>query len=486
MAQFLSQSVKYKHWLEDYTFESCKLDRGDYGRFIADYITGERQGFVLNLNGTWGSGKTEFLKRLYSELIIRNHPTIYIDAWESDFSNNPLTVISSELLSQLESCNKNIGSNAEEVISMFGKFIKGVFVGASSYASLKILDDSTIGASIAGQYVQLESKDFMNQLKNEHSEQVKAIGKIRDSLGDLAEVLHKNYSYELPIVVLVDELDRCRPNYSIEMLEVIKHFFNTSNFVFLVATDSKQLNQSIKTVYGQGFDSNTYLKRFFNRKALLPVPNLKHYLQSLNLEEKLLEFEDSLYLFPSFSKDAVDLVFHIEVAVTAFQLDIRSIDQLIAKLTSCLRAAKSSGKKPMINSLVLIAALIEFDISSESYSKRVSVRKVLSRTTSQPQLRCSIFSMKDGRDINLNSLFELMYRSIEVTYSERNPTAKRMIGFNHSEMNDMLNNQDYNNMNEVLINLSKILSDVNSQTYSSRFWIWDDYKKVIELAGSIE
>lgn len=140
----------------------------------------------------------------------------------------------------------------------------------------------------------------------------------------------------------------------------------------------------------------------------------------------------------------------------------------------------------MINSLVLIAALIEFDISSESYSKRVSVRKVLSRTTSQPQLRCSIFSMKDGRDINLNSLFELMYRSIEVTYSERNPTAKRMIGFNHSEMNDMLNNQDYNNMNEVLINLSKILSDVNSQTYSSRFWIWDDYKKVIELAGSIE
>ncbi|WP_219594442.1 P-loop NTPase fold protein, partial [Vibrio parahaemolyticus] len=52
--------MKYRNWLEEFTFDNCRLNRNDYGQFIADYITEENEGFVLNLNGSWGSGKTQF------------------------------------------------------------------------------------------------------------------------------------------------------------------------------------------------------------------------------------------------------------------------------------------------------------------------------------------------------------------------------------------------------------------------------------------
>ena len=81
MPEFLLRKAKYKLWEESHNFDNCKLNRKEYGEFLSSYITGEQDGFVLNLNGVWGSGKTEFLKRLYTDLLVKKHPCIYIDAW---------------------------------------------------------------------------------------------------------------------------------------------------------------------------------------------------------------------------------------------------------------------------------------------------------------------------------------------------------------------------------------------------------------------
>ena len=96
-----SRHSKFHSWITNLSFDNCLLQRGDYGDFLYNYIAHEHHGFVLNLNGTWGTGKTEFLKRFYTKLHHNEHPVIYIDAWESDFSKSPLTVVASELLTQL-------------------------------------------------------------------------------------------------------------------------------------------------------------------------------------------------------------------------------------------------------------------------------------------------------------------------------------------------------------------------------------------------
>ncbi|WP_193049360.1 P-loop NTPase fold protein [Pseudoalteromonas undina] len=115
-------NCKYSDWLQEYTFDNCKLNRKEYGEFLTNYIKGEHDGFVLNLNGAWGTGKTEFLRRLYSHLICEGHPTVYIDAWESDFSEIPLSVVASELINQLSTINQNIGGEFDKVSGIWERY----------------------------------------------------------------------------------------------------------------------------------------------------------------------------------------------------------------------------------------------------------------------------------------------------------------------------------------------------------------------------
>ncbi|TLX45597.1 hypothetical protein C1E24_18110 [Pseudoalteromonas phenolica] len=86
----------------DWNNQNCYLQRKNYGEFLSSYIRNQKSSLVLNLNGEWGTGKTHFLRQLYTDLHA-NHklPTVYIDAWESDFSDDPLLVVLSEITDQL-------------------------------------------------------------------------------------------------------------------------------------------------------------------------------------------------------------------------------------------------------------------------------------------------------------------------------------------------------------------------------------------------
>jgi hypothetical protein len=141
MENLFVKNAKYADWQKTHNFDNCKLARKGYGEFLTAYITGENDGFVLNLNGSWGSGKTEFLKRLYTLLLTKRHPVIYIDAWESDFSKEPLTVVTSELLKQLERFNEGIGAHSETqaVKELCGKFLKGSLIGLAGIVSKTLI-----------------------------------------------------------------------------------------------------------------------------------------------------------------------------------------------------------------------------------------------------------------------------------------------------------------------------------------------------------
>lgn len=280
MPHSLIKNSKYASWKESHTFDNCKLNRKDYGQFLANYLIGEKDGFVLNLNGSWGTGKTEFLKRFYVELMDRGHPTIYIDAWESDFSQEPLTVVASELLNQLERLMEGAIPDGVivEVKRALGKVLKGTLVGFAGFASAKLLNDASIGMEATNKLLEDAPQNLTDRLAKDYQNQIDAIYRVKKSLGDLSDSLQAVNGSPLPVVVLIDELDRCRPTYAIDMLEVVKHFFSIKNFVFVIATDTGQLCHSITSVYGDEFDSSQYLKRFFNRKASLPTPNINEYL----------------------------------------------------------------------------------------------------------------------------------------------------------------------------------------------------------------
>ncbi|CAC9590368.1 Putative phage protein [Bathymodiolus heckerae thiotrophic gill symbiont] len=108
----------------------------------------------------------------------------------------------------------------------------------------------------------------------------------KDSIGKLLSSVDS----EKPFVIFIDELDRCRPLYSIELLERIKHLFNIDNLIFILSIDKKQLSESIKSQYG-GIDTNNYLRRFIDLEYRLKNPNKDQFCDALfqkyNFDETL-------------------------------------------------------------------------------------------------------------------------------------------------------------------------------------------------------
>nr|WP_279380268.1 P-loop NTPase fold protein [Sphingosinicella soli] len=76
-------------------------------------------------------------------------------------------------------------------------------------------------------------------------------------------------------------MDRCRPTYAVKLLEEIKHLFDVSGIVFILALHGEQLGHSVSGAYGAGFDGRAYLRRFIDREYRLAQPNLTPLLKRL-------------------------------------------------------------------------------------------------------------------------------------------------------------------------------------------------------------
>ncbi|WP_143870191.1 KAP family P-loop NTPase fold protein [Catenovulum sediminis] len=484
---------KYASWLSEYTFENCKLNRGEYGKFLADYVTGEHGGFVLNLNGAWGTGKTEFLRRLYTELVNRKHPTIYIDAWESDFSQVPLTVVASELLTQLTDFADVSEKDFDKLKEYLGKVVKAAVIGGAGYITKELMGDAGTGREVAKILFESEPKDFLNQVKSGHEEQVKAIVEIRESLAKLADCLAgEPYKKSIPVVVLVDELDRCRPSYAIEMLEVIKHFFTTPNFVFVVATDTKQLQTSIRAVYGNDFDSATYLKRFFNRTAELSEPDILNYLNTKNIEIDLGNSAVKLYpaLNHHFKKE--DLVKFLTWCFEAYGLSIRDTDQIIAKLNACLRHIykSSKDKNSLVNAFALVLAIIEHGLAIPQFYSRTN-DKAETYSTELTNIHGQLMILKNPvvedkhEKVHLKEIIQFIDDvSVFHTREAQDGYLEKYKKLDYCRFEVKSNPSTV--LTEIQRSVQKIFDGVNNQPNNYKIWLWDDYRKLVLLAGHID
>lgn len=250
--------------------------------------------YVLNLNGDWGAGKTYFIKR-WANSIQHKHPTVYFDAWANDFHNDPLVLVVSQIIEQVSNLITGTGQKAkkEKLINTTTNLFKAVApeLSKSLVKSLLRIDIDEINGKV--EEAHNSDKDFANiasaatkgllQLHNKQADSIKELKKlIKITLNDVIKKdnADKNKRWS-PMYVFIDELDRCRPNFAIEVLEVIKHIFDIEGVVFVIATNTSELQHSIKAVYGSGFDANKYLMRFFNRTYELPAPDLADFLDYL-------------------------------------------------------------------------------------------------------------------------------------------------------------------------------------------------------------
>ncbi|SDW70518.1 KAP family P-loop NTPase fold protein [Nitrosomonas oligotropha] len=265
------------------------LQRKKYADFLTQYLIAKKGPFVININAPWGSGKTFFIEH-WCEDLRKGHPCVLFNAWENDFSNDPLlSVISciekdlSPLLSVTDKDNTKLNSR----LSKAGKYLKSIAPILAKAAISKVIGEDGIeelqklneeDEKVAAEIVEKVTEKLIQNNKTVE----KAIESFGKSLEELIEKLTRNQEYlKKPLFIFIDELDRCRPLYAIELLERIKHLFGVPGIVFVIATDTEQLKHSVNAIYGSGFDSNTYLRRFFDQSYTLSLPDYIEYAKLL-------------------------------------------------------------------------------------------------------------------------------------------------------------------------------------------------------------
>ena len=244
------------------------------------------------IDGGWGTGKTEFCQKLIRLMQEQysNYQPVYIDAFRSDHSGEPLLALLAEII---KACTpEDIGEQPSEqrkemtkkVAKAAGFVMKTVAKAAVGHVLKQNMEDLAEGmsqiindkqeaknaaATVAGAATTLASHSIdatidatVEALLKEQIEAEKNLETLKACLKEFAE--------EKPIILFIDELDRCRPDYAVDMLEVIKHVFDVENVKVVLVTNTKQLRAAINHRYGVEVDAHKYLDKFLKYSFALP------------------------------------------------------------------------------------------------------------------------------------------------------------------------------------------------------------------------
>lgn len=286
-------------------WEGDKLERWKDAEFLISYLankyqqnstSNEKGSFVLNINAQWGYGKTFFLNHLSEDLKARDFPVVVFNAWENDFSDDPFIAFISALESELTPFLKR-SKTAKHYLKATYDVGKKLITPSVPFL-LSVLSKKLTNYSKEELQELLNETEESDNTQNEqdeedgdtdivstviakaaeqslkkHNSRISCIKEFNTNLSKLINHIDRNLKLNLPLFVIIDEVDRCRPNYAIELLENIKHIFGIPGVFFIIATDSEQLCHSIKSIYGVNFDSARYLKRFFDQEYTFPDPD---------------------------------------------------------------------------------------------------------------------------------------------------------------------------------------------------------------------
>lgn len=279
------------------------LGRKTLGKTLEDhlinrFIAGNHEPLALALDGRWGSGKTFFVERWTQQLINNNRFVITFNAWQHDRAPEPSLALISELRRQLQDLsqrtipsilvNNSIDEKLKLTVSSAKKAIKPMLATVVSGLLKRTIGSSfsDFTAAISDEEQEPTYKDnteilekaldiYFDKMLADYELHQASIARFQDDLTNLADTVSKVKTADNqpigPIIIIIDELDRCRPDFAVQLLEGIKHLFSVKNVCFIFATNLTQLSASIQAVYGANFSGREYLGRFFDRELTLPI-----------------------------------------------------------------------------------------------------------------------------------------------------------------------------------------------------------------------
>ena len=266
-----------------YVLKNDFIKRNKYIASFLKLIDGIKDNKIIALDGEWGSGKTWFVKALEYlietdeneelnvidhdtlENIKSNYMTFYYNAWENDDAESAMLSLIYKLTN--DSCLQKDENETGVIPRLLNTIIKFV-----SNGSIDIKQD------IFGE--QWNNKEITDCIKT--SEEIKETFK---EIIDNLLIGNKNR-----LLIIIDEIDRCKPTFAIDLLENIKHFYDDDRIIFLITTNNRELKNSVCKVYGEKYNGSLYLDRFFDLNLELPNNYIMDYINAIDEGKSNSEF----------------------------------------------------------------------------------------------------------------------------------------------------------------------------------------------------
>ena len=231
----------------------------------------------LLVDGDWGTGKSEFCQKLINLMDKEKYYLVYVDAFKTDYMEEPLLALLAEIIKtcilegKTEEQNKEHKEKIKKIVSAAKFGIKSVLK-----FGVNLLLSQNIGKApekykeaVEGVIKELSEKTIEVSTEALLKEQVEAEKNIK-ALQDCLKEIAKDKS----IIIFIDELDRCRPDYAIDMLEIDK-------IKIVLVANMKVIRLAVDHRYGHGVNSYIYLDKFIKFRITLP-----------NSSKSIVEFSD--------------------------------------------------------------------------------------------------------------------------------------------------------------------------------------------------
>jgi hypothetical protein len=378
---------------ENDPFKFDLLSRKHSVEVLTQFVELSQPPYVMALDSPWGTGKTTFLKMWLQSLSNRGFTTLYFNAWENDFSDDPLIPIMVQFDSYVEDSQTSgrVTNKAKKYLKEAKKcgarLAKTAIPTVVKIATHGIVDiEKFTGDSLA----ELSEKIVTGEIQA-HKHDKKNLIEFRDNLTNLVSTLgaQDKDGKSKPLLFAIDELDRCKPTFAIKVLERIKHIFDINNVIFVLALDKDQLAHSLRSIYGIGMDVDGYLRRFLDVDYRLPRVNQKGFvieiLQKFGLVEKL----------DNGGGDVAYIGNLLEELFRFFGFSLRNEEQCIARLsTAYYTISKDHRLNPALLAILVVLRMQNLRLYESFISGESGVEDFLRHFEDQPRGKAFV----DGGD----------------------------------------------------------------------------------------
>ncbi len=274
-----------------------------------------KENTVLAIDGAWGSGKTVFVKQLLMlsddtiedygnntldkdaiNLLREKQKTFYFNAWEYDYLGDALSALLLKLI-------------ADDNESLTRDSIKKAVGMINISAGLK---------NVTHNFIDIDRNTSKEDL-------VKAVKDQVDRHDAVKEFIDKLKGNSERLIFVIDELDRCRPSFAVELLEVIKHYFMRDDVTFIVTTNISQLSHTIKKYYGSDFDGYSYLNKFFDFIFGLRKIDVEEY------ASKVLSWPSGILIVDNIAHDVIRYYRFTMREINSYHSSLKLVNQFLKR-----------------------------------------------------------------------------------------------------------------------------------------------------------